>query len=56
MDGTVLEVAGEAGDVVAVGSMLLVIEIEGEDAPEVEAASAPAPAPTPAPEEGTAST
>ncbi|MEM9311334.1 MAG: dihydrolipoamide acetyltransferase family protein [Pseudomonadota bacterium] len=57
--GTVLNVAGELGDTVAVGSMLLVIEVEGEgaeDAPADEAtpvnaaaeepasASAPAPA------------
>lgn len=51
VDGTVIKVAGEAGDVVAVGSMLLVVEVEGEDAPEVEAApvAAPAPAPTSAP-------
>lgn len=36
VDGVVTEVAGEVGDVVAVGSMLLVVEVEGEDAPEVE--------------------
>ncbi|QDH35140.1 dihydrolipoamide acetyltransferase family protein [Porphyrobacter sp. YT40] len=28
--GTVVEVAGEVGDVIAIGSMLLVIEVEGE--------------------------
>ncbi len=65
VDGTVLEVAGDVGDVVAVGSMLLVIEVEGEvgeDAPEEaapapdeaqeaapEAAPEPEPAPAPAP-------
>lgn len=51
VDGTVIEVAGEVGDVVAVGSMLLVVEVEGEDAPESEAApvAAPASAPTPTP-------
>ncbi|WP_298333326.1 dihydrolipoamide acetyltransferase family protein [uncultured Erythrobacter sp.] len=51
VDGTVIEVAGEVGDVVAVGSMLLVVEVEGEDVPEVEAApvAAPVPAPTPEP-------
>jgi len=38
--GTVLEVAGELGDTVAVGSMLLVIEVEGEDAPEQTSAPA----------------
>ncbi|ANU07842.1 dihydrolipoamide acetyltransferase family protein [Paraurantiacibacter namhicola] len=38
--GKVLEVAGEEGDIVSVGAMLLVIEVEGE-----EAETAPAPAP-----------
>ena len=56
--GTVLEVAGELGDTIAVGSMLLVIEIEGEQddpAPQEEApapqeeAPAPEPEPTPTP-------
>ncbi len=32
--GTVIEVAGEVGDVVAIGSALVVIEVEGEDAVE----------------------
>ncbi|MHA7818141.1 MAG: dihydrolipoamide acetyltransferase family protein [Erythrobacter sp.] len=36
VDGKVLEVAGEAGDIVAVGSMLLVIEIEGDAPDETE--------------------
>lgn len=36
VDGKVIEVAGEAGDVVAVGSMLLVIEVEGEVPDDVE--------------------
>ncbi|UAB77010.1 2-oxo acid dehydrogenase subunit E2 [Erythrobacter sp. SCSIO 43205] len=55
VDGKVLEVAGEVGDVIAVGSMLLVIEIEGEDTSEVEVEEkaeptpAPEPSPTPAP-------
>lgn len=35
--GVVTAVAGEVGDVIAVGAMLLVIEVEGEDAPEAEA-------------------
>lgn len=35
--GTVLEVAGEVGDVVAIGSMLVVIETEGDAAAEPEA-------------------
>ncbi|WP_066554597.1 dihydrolipoamide acetyltransferase family protein [Croceicoccus bisphenolivorans] len=30
VSGTVLEVAGEAGDTIAIGSMLVVIEVEGE--------------------------
>jgi 2-oxoisovalerate dehydrogenase E2 component (dihydrolipoyl transacylase) len=48
VDGTVIEVAGEVGDTIAVGSMLLVIEVEGEEA---EPAPAPAkPAVEPAPE------
>ena len=60
--GKVLEVAGDLGDTIAVGSMLLVIEVEGdveetaeEAAPEpaaqavVEAAPAPTPAPVPTP-------
>ena len=60
--GKVLEVAGELGDTIAVGAMLLVIEVEGEaeepvqDAapklaaePALEAAPEPEPAPTPAP-------
>ncbi|WP_128892442.1 dihydrolipoamide acetyltransferase family protein [Erythrobacter sp. HKB08] len=45
--GKVLEVAGEVGDIISVGAMLLVIEVEGEveEAAEGEAAPAPAPAP-----------
>ena len=55
VDGKVVEVAGEPGDTIAVGAMLLVIEVEGdvpEDAEEkaAEAASEAAPAPEPAPE------
>lgn len=34
--GKVLEVAGEVGDVIAVGSMLLVVEVEGEVPDDVE--------------------
>ncbi|ABC63125.1 dihydrolipoamide acetyltransferase family protein [Erythrobacter litoralis] len=52
VDGKVLELAGEPGDVTAVGAMLLVIEVEGEVPDEVEeaneeaaAAAEPAPAP-----------
>ncbi|MEM8726591.1 MAG: dihydrolipoamide acetyltransferase family protein [Pseudomonadota bacterium] len=51
--GTVIEVAGEAGDIVAVGGMLLVVEVEGdvEEAAEEEApAPAPVPEPVPVPE------
>ncbi|MFN4114609.1 MAG: dihydrolipoamide acetyltransferase family protein [Sphingomonadaceae bacterium] len=35
--GTVLEVAGEVGDMVAIGSALVVIEVEGEDAADIVA-------------------
>jgi len=54
--GTVVEVAGELGDTIAVGSMLLVVEVEGESdgdveqgdsAPTKEPVSEPAPAPAP---------
>ncbi|MFZ9394702.1 MAG: dihydrolipoamide acetyltransferase family protein [Erythrobacter sp.] len=38
--GKVLEVAGDAGDTIAVGAMLLVIEVEGEVEEEAEAAAA----------------
>ncbi len=50
--GTVIEVAGEPGDVVAVGAMLLVIEVEGdvEETPPVEAPKAETPIPAPAAE------
>ena len=48
--GKVLEVAGEVGDVVAIGGMLVVIEVEGEVPDEVieenEAAAEAAPAPS----------
>ncbi|MEL7319653.1 MAG: biotin/lipoyl-containing protein, partial [Pseudomonadota bacterium] len=54
--GKVLEVAGEVGDVISVGAMLLVIEVEGdaEEEPAAETpaptpASEPTPEPTPAP-------
>ena len=46
--GTVLELAGEPGDTLAIGAMLVVIEIEGaepENVSEASAASAPAPGP-----------
>jgi len=49
VSGTVVEVAGEAGDVIAIGSMLVVIETEGEvagdDAAPNEGAAHDAPAP-----------
>ena len=49
--GTVLEVAGAVGDTIAVGAMLLVIEIEGEVGEGTEAgATAPAADLTPQPE------
>ncbi|MEM7779961.1 MAG: dihydrolipoamide acetyltransferase family protein [Pseudomonadota bacterium] len=51
VDGTVLEVAGEVGDVIAVGAMLLVIEVEGDAEVEENAEDpAPAPASDPTPE------
>ena len=44
--GKILEIAGGEGDMVAIGSMLVVIEVEGEVPDEVEEeAAAPAPAP-----------
>ena len=46
VDGKVLEIAGEPGDTVSVGAMLLVIEVEGEvaeDGGEQDVAPAPAP-------------
>ena len=49
VDGVVTEVAGEVGDVIAVGSMLIVVEVEGEapddaeEPHEVIAEAAPAP-------------
>jgi len=45
VDGKVIEVAGEVGDVISVGAMLLVIEVEGDVEVEEEAEAAPAPAP-----------
>ncbi|MHA6333734.1 dihydrolipoamide acetyltransferase family protein [Qipengyuania sp. CAU 1752] len=36
VDGKVLEIAGEPGDIVSVGAMLLVIEVEGEVADDIE--------------------
>ncbi|MEM6475223.1 MAG: dihydrolipoamide acetyltransferase family protein [Pseudomonadota bacterium] len=60
VSGTVIEVAGDLGDTIAVGSMLLVIEVEGDDAggadetpaPAVEKTAAePEPEPAPEPEE-----
>ena len=45
VDGIVVEVAGEAGDTIAVGSMLVVVEIEGEVPDDVEEGEAAAPAP-----------
>ena len=48
VDGKILEIAGEEGDMVSIGSMLVVIEVEGE-VPEDVAEEAAAPAPAPAP-------
>ncbi len=44
--GVVTQVAGEVGDTIAVGSMLLVVEVEGEVEEEAQDTAAPAPAPT----------
>jgi 2-oxoisovalerate dehydrogenase E2 component (dihydrolipoyl transacylase) len=41
VSGVIRKVAGAEGDVIAIGSMLVEIETEGEDAPEVESAPAP---------------
>ncbi|MGB3471214.1 MAG: biotin/lipoyl-containing protein, partial [Erythrobacter sp.] len=49
VEGTVIEVAGELGDTIAVGSMLLVVEVEGEVSGDAEAEE-PAPEPEPEPE------
>ena len=46
VDGKILEIAGEEGDMVSIGSMLVVIEVEGEVPEDVaEETAAPAPAP-----------
>lgn len=49
--GTILEVAGDEGDMVSIGSMLVVIEVEGEVPDDIveesEAATETAPAPSP---------
>ncbi|MCD1624288.1 dihydrolipoamide acetyltransferase family protein [Citromicrobium bathyomarinum] len=53
--GKIIEVAGEVGDTIAIGSMLVTIEVEGEipdDVAEENAAAADAePAPAPAPKD-----
>ncbi|MCH2486940.1 MAG: 2-oxo acid dehydrogenase subunit E2 [Erythrobacter sp.] len=53
--GKILEIAGGEGDMVSIGSMLVVIEVEGEVpddvAEENEAAADAAPAPAPAPKD-----
>ena len=53
VSGKVLELAGEEGDTIAIGSMLVVIEVEGEVPDDVaeEAEAEPAPAPSPRAEE-----
>ncbi|QSB43782.1 2-oxo acid dehydrogenase subunit E2 [Tsuneonella flava] len=45
VSGKVIEVAGEVGDVISIGSMLVVIEVEGEMPEDVLAGSDGAPAP-----------
>ena len=53
VNGKILEIAGGEGDMVSIGSMLVVIEVEGEVpddvAEESQAAAEAAPAPAPAP-------
>ena len=48
VSGTVIEVAGEVGDVIAIGSALVVIEVEGEGEGETEAVAERIEAETPA--------
>ncbi|MXO95367.1 2-oxo acid dehydrogenase subunit E2 [Erythrobacter aquimaris] len=45
VDGKILEIAGEEGDMVSIGSMLVVIEVEGEVPEDVTEDVEPAPAP-----------
>ena len=40
VNGVVRKIAGEVGDVIAIGSMLIEVEVEGEDAPEIAQAIA----------------
>src|SRR5262245_4767323 len=47
--GTILEVRGSEGDVVPVGAVLVVLDVEGGGDPASRAAPAPAPKPAPAP-------
>ena len=59
VDGVIKSIACEAGDMLAVGAVLVTLEVEGEgqgDAPEVEAEAEPAPIPdkTPPAEKETA--
>ena len=53
--GKVIEIAGEVGDTIAIGSMLVTIEVEGEIPDDVleenEAAAEPEPEPAPAPKD-----
>ena len=53
VNGKILEIAGGEGDMVSIGSMLVVIEVEGEVPEDVveEATPAPAPASAPAPKD-----
>ena len=58
VNGKILEIAGGEGDMVSIGSMLVVIEVEGEvpddvaEESETAADVPPAPAPAPAPKDG----
>ncbi|MGN3973347.1 dihydrolipoamide acetyltransferase family protein [Tsuneonella sp. SYSU-LHT278] len=51
VSGKVVEVAGEAGDVIAIGSMLVVIETDGEVPDDVAAANEPVVEEAPAPKD-----
>ena len=48
VNGKILEIAGGEGDMVPIGSMLVVIEVEGEVPEDVVEEATPAPAPAPA--------
>lgn len=51
VNGKILEIAGGEGDMVSIGSMLVVIEVEGEVPEDVVEEATPAPASAPAPKD-----